>query len=184
MGLDIYHKKVCSEKEAESTYTLANTEDGSPHPLSKFAEWAYAKEHQYVDWNATFARKNLTPQDYHCVMQSNGEGCVEFTFQRRDEAPANVPEKVSFTHPHDKPNESDLVLYTKDDQVLGAIEVGYQRKSVFGAFYDEFEGWEFVTDKSRVERIYALTHPDYQPAFKQNFLDNWEEGRSFVIVWY
>ena len=179
MGLDIFHKKVCHD-DPEGHYDI-DDDDSGENPLKKFAALAIEKTNTYIDWAQTFARRSLNADHYTMgMMSSSGDG-TEYVFYRSTEAPPDLPERVSFS---DNPGCEDLVTFQKVDRVVPCVEAGYQRKSVRQAFYQEFAPWETITDRARVERIHALTLPDSQPAFKAQFLDNWEDDKSFVVVWY
>lgn len=182
MGLDIFHRKVVSGERHEGTMQMGADSDGTPNPIDVFSSFAIDEENTYIDWKATFARKNLDVEDYSMSMWgTDGQGGAEYRFFRKREEARSLPEKVEFFQ-----NETtqDLCTFKRTDRVIPYVEIGYQRKSVSPAFYDEFEGWEVITDRARVERIGALTDPQEQGAFNRNFLDNWEDGRSFVVVWY
>lgn len=78
------------------------------------------------------------------------------------------------------------------EQALYCEEVGYQRKGVRPAFYDEFGPAEFVVDLERVRHMLRLLDPESQRDpddpysggwdFKGSFVDNWDESTSFVLV--
>lgn len=183
MGLDIYHHKICTTGNHDRTMTLTAEDDGTPHPLQKYAEHAIDEPNTYIDWVKTFEKHGYPYEAFSLGMMSgypDPPGSV-YTFYRRPGASADLPEKLELVE-HEQ--RHDLVTFERVDKALPYIEAGYQRKSVLGEFYDEFAAWEIITDRARVERIHALTVPEVQEHFKQEFLDNWEEGRSFVIVWY
>lgn len=180
MGLDITHYHV---EDAGST-------DGSEHlieedgPLTKFLAQAVAKTNRYIDWAASFAARGLSCEHFMMASQVWDSTGTCAKFMRTPEAPVDVPERVQFRWGRTEDDFGDLVLVDRLDQVLQASEIGYQRKGVESEFFREFESWEVITDLARVERILELCLADRRKTFRRDFLDNWDDERSFVIVWY
>jgi len=198
MGLDIHHYRTEDPKQAstgsarETGLEDPNREDADDGrefnledpALSKFAGFAQKKTNQYIDWPATFAKVNQPFEHYSLSSWGSAEVGAEYVFYRRSGAPAELPEKLTFCYGRTEGDQGDLVVVDREDLVIFCKEVGYQRKSVEGTFFAEFDGWEIITDRQRVERICALTYPEYRADFRQVFLDNWDDERSFVVVWY
>jgi hypothetical protein len=182
MGLDIHHYRTEDPNQADvDSAREFNLEDPA---LAKFARFASKKTNQYIDWPATFAKVSQPFEHYSQGSWSSTPAGAEYGFYRRSAAPADLPEKITFRYGGTEDDQGDLVVVDREDTVIFCEEVGYQRKSVDGAFYGEFNGWEIITDRQRVERICTLTYPDCQADFRQAFLDNWDDERSFVVVWY
>jgi hypothetical protein len=179
MGLDLYHRKV-TPVGYDGTMTVAQDE-AEPDPLVCFLGSALDEENTYIDWEKTFTLKGYPADAYRMYLQSADGSGVSYHFSRNDDADPALPEKLAFV---ENKNQHDLCLFKQIDKAIPYVEVGYQRKSVSGQFYEEFNGWEVITDKARVERIYQLTEDFAQANFKKTFLDNWEDGVSFVVIWY
>ena len=41
---------------------------------------------------------------------------------------------------------------------------------------------DVVAERRYAERIFELTVPEARDDFRSNFLDNWDDGRSLVVV--
>jgi hypothetical protein len=61
---------------------------------------------------------------------------------------------------------------------------GYQRNGVNEDFYHSFRPDDVTCMEHRVEAIYQATVPELREEFKRTFMDNWIDGRSFVLISY
>jgi hypothetical protein len=73
-------------------------------------------------------------------------------------------------------------IQDKLEDVVYVEQVGYQRQQVVDQFFNEFQPDGLFADRLYAERIFDLTIPESQPAFRSNFLDNWDESRSLLMV--
>lgn len=69
--------------------------------------------------------------------------------------------------------EVDVVYFRK---------VGYQRKGVSAEFYRIFPPDVITADFSTVAMIRDLTDPELVESFSRNFMDNWDDRRSILMV--
>ena len=68
------------------------------------------------------------------------------------------------------------------DDVVYVAPAGYQRKNVVDDFFRVFPpDWAFA-ERRYAERIFELTVPEAQQDFRRNFLDNWDERHSLVVI--
>jgi hypothetical protein len=72
----------------------------------------------------------------------------------------------------------------KTETVIFYDVVGYQRNGVSEEFYCHFRPDDVTCLEHRVEGIYQNANPEARENFKRTFMDNWIEGRSFIVVSY
>ena len=63
-----------------------------------------------------------------------------------------------------------------------AQRTGYQRNCMVPAFYEQFPPDFVSSDIALLRSMADLVEPAAQGDFHRNFLDCWEDGRSFLIV--
>jgi hypothetical protein len=72
----------------------------------------------------------------------------------------------------------------KRETVVFYEPVGYQRNGVSDAFYHEFLPDDVTCSQQRVKMIHDSILPEGRDDFRQQFLDNWDRDRSFVLISY
>lgn len=202
VGLDIYHFHVTEEINDNHIRV-----DLSQPQLQKIAPFVRKKINQYVDFARLFADRGFSPQDYRLAFRNRQMGTSGFVSDDYYFCAANEPDPMNpmarglyFTDrksflfkpkPHLPPNAQKMVTTFKVrqypmedrlDDVVYAVSAGYQRKSVVDGFFNVFPpDWAFA-ERRYAEQILELTVPEAQQEFRSNFLDNWDERRSLVVI--
>jgi hypothetical protein len=202
MGLDIYHFHV--EDEPNDNPVVV---DISQPQLLKIATFTRKETNQYIDFDRLFADHGFSLQDYRLVfgqrqMAQAGKFTDDYYFCAANESDPMNPKSrgLYFTNrrsflfapkPNLSPNARKMVRTLKVgkypaesrlDDVVYAVSIGYQRNNVVDAFFNEFQpDWAFA-ERNYAERIFELTVPEAQQEFRSNFLDNWDDGRSLVVI--
>jgi hypothetical protein len=203
MGLDIYHFHVKDEVTDDPIIV-----DVSQPQLRKIIHFSRKKTNQYFDHARLLTDHAFSPQDYRMVFQQRRLGATgkfetdDFYFCAADDPDPMNPTRTGlyFTSrrsflftpkPHLPPNARKKVKTFKvrqypmedrlDDVVYG-VSVGYQRKEVVDDFFNEFPpDWAFA-ERRYAERIFELTVPEARQNFRSNFLDNWDDDHSLVVI--
>lgn len=182
MGLDIYHIHAQDPTAAASaTVREFRYEDSALKRLSAFST---KKTNKYLDWPATFAKVNQPFEHYAHGTWGSSKDDMYHGFYRKDGAPTHLPERLEFRYGRTENDFGDLIIADREDTVIFGAEAGYQGKRVYREFFNHFQAWEYITDRERVERILQMTLPEHRQHFRQAFLDNWDDKRSFVVVSY
>lgn len=202
MGLDIYHFHVCDEVNDNPVKV-----DISQPQLQKIAPFSRKKTNQYTDLRRLLSDHGFSSQDYRLVFRQRGMGgsgflTDDYYFCAANEQDPMNPKSpgVYFTDrrsflftpkPHLPPSARKLVKTIKVkqypmedrlDDVVYAVSAGYQRKNVVDDFFNVFPpDWAFA-ERTYAERILELTVPEARQEFRSNFLDNWNDGRSLVVI--
>ena len=159
---------------------------------------------ELIDWDATFKKRGLNCEDYEEFRSAEG-WWYEFIKKSPTSAEkANIEIKLSdiLDDKEPDPNDTNLIRFN-NDELVGKIEdvevwaygreVGYQRKGANAQFYNDGK-WDDNTIVSTKEMLLEdwkkyFSDPDdtYYGAdsakeFKENIIDNFEEGKTFV--WY
>lgn len=160
---------------------------------------------ELIDWDASFKKRGLNFEDYEESCSAIGRW-YEFrkkASERSEEEEATI--SLSQILDEDKgpdPNDTTRIRLS-NDELVGKIEdvevwaygreVGYQRKGANAQFYNDGK-WDDNTIVSTKEMLLEdwkkyFSDPDdsYYGAnsakeFKENIIDNFEEGKTFV--WY
>jgi hypothetical protein len=201
MGLDIYHFLV----REDVTGTPVVIDVRQPQ-IQKIVAFSHKKKSQYFDFERLLVDHNFSPQDYRLAghqRETRGIGkfsenyyfCaasdpdpmnptkmgIYFTNKRsffgvKPSLPPNVVKKLKTVKLKQYPTRDQV------DDVVYTQQVGYQRNGVINDFFHEFKpDWMFA-ERSYARRIYELTVPEAQQAFRSNFLDNWDEQHSLVLI--
>jgi hypothetical protein len=98
------------------------------------------------------------------------------SMQRSRLSPPNAKKAQHFFGPFATVMRSETVIFYDI--------VGYQQHGVSEEFYERFRPDDVTCLAPQVESIYQLTDPELRAGFKRDFMDNWIDGRSFVIISY
>jgi hypothetical protein len=203
MGLDIYHLRANAAGKG-SPFVLDDAY-GKERLREKF-DWCLREvDFPIIDWSKTLAALGFDKSQYdlRIAMPADGQTrtgqrATTAGFRRRPRANIELPELLFVTN-SDAPAAvkkrihrgwGDNAVVLTAEYVRGimratsvyAEEIGYQRKAVAAAFYDEFRPSEWILDIARVRRIHELTDEDSRDEFESGFLDTWDERTSFVLV--
>ena len=159
---------------------------------------------ELIDWDATFKKRGLNCEDYEEFRSAEGWW---YEFIKKSPTPAekeNIEIKLSdiLDDKEPDPNDTDLIRFN-NDELVGKIEdvevwaygreVGWQRKGANAQFYNDGK-WDDNTIVSTKEMLLEdwkkyFSDPDdsyygkdAESHFKENIIDNFEEGKTFV--WY
>ena len=160
---------------------------------------------ELCDWEATFRQRGLNSDDYE---QSCAAVGLWYEFRKKATSrTAQEDTAVSLAHIVDDeepdPNDTTRVRFN-NDELVGKIEdvevwaygreVGYQRKGANAQFYNDGK-WDDNTIVSTMEMLledwkkyFSDPEDDYYGVdsakeFKENIIDNFEEGKTFVAYW-
>ena len=160
---------------------------------------------ELCDWEATFRQRGLNSDDYE---QSCAAVGLWSEFRKKATSrTAQEDTAVSLAHIVDDeepdPNDTTRVRFN-NDELVGKIEdvevwaygreVGYQRKGANAQFYNDGK-WDDNTIVSTMEMLledwkkyFSDPEDDYYGVdsakeFKENIIDNFEEGKTFVAYW-
>ena len=203
MGLDLYHFHV-KDDVTERPIVV----DVSQPQLQKITPFVRKKTNQYIDFARLLSDRGFLSQDYRLAFgqQQMAVGARQFTqdfyFCAASEADPMNPtgpglyftDRRSFLFapkPHLPPGARKMVRVFKIgqypmedrlDDVVYVAPAGYQRKNVVDDFFRVFPpDWAFA-ERRYAERIFELTVPEAQQDFRRNFLDNWDERHSLVVI--
>lgn len=160
---------------------------------------------ELVDWDATFKKRGLNFEDYEESCSAIG---LWYEFIKKSLTPAeqeNIEIKLSdiLDDKEPDPNDTTIVRFN-NDELVGKIEdvevwvhgseVGYQRKGANAQFYKDGK-WDDNTIVSTKEMLLEdwkkyFSDPedeyygvDSAKNFKENIIDNFIEGETFVAYW-
>ncbi len=200
MGLDIHHLQATLSREGRH-FCRVEAFLTQMQPLERYFQQA---ENEHVDWEKMFATRGLVYENYRLKSRGTDGTYTAYAFADAGIGGAADPVKVIFSN---EPRLSFLPKFmlrskfepagtsastlrffgpfptvTKSDAVVFFDRAGHQQNGVAEEFYREFRPDDLTCSRERVERIYELTLPEFRDEFKRTFLDNWEEGRSFVLI--
>lgn len=194
MGLDLYHLQATDDQSA--SHVVVDPEASEFHMLKDFFR---EKDNEYIDWKAMFGSKGLVFEDY--AVTNTTLSTSDSLFQR-----GKLLQTTSFTH---RLNVHDMVVFTtasapllrwprgrsavktvhgpftyrtQRDNVVHVVQIGYQRNDVTDAFYEEFPPDLTSGDAGQVRRLAELVTAEARPEFMRQFIDNWQDGRSVLVV--
>jgi hypothetical protein len=182
MGLDILVYRVIPQKEnSDETFLLAESPE-----LEVFSHLAFEKEDDYYDIEGELKKLGHNPEDLQWRGSEYGEE-VKFSFVTSDG------------------KEFDLIdppTIKKTERFLQVEEVGYQRKGANKKFYAEGmwdspcvlkmetlkDHWEKYFSHQTPESEggwgsgveYTLDDEEMKSRFKENIIDKFVEGETFV----
>ena len=200
MGLDILH--VYAKKDTQDNFCRVDNFLNEMKPLQ-----GYFQEHDnpHIDWEKMFADRGLVDKKYRIVSRASDGKHTSFFFIDADAVGLDHPVKAVFSNEWQFPllpkfmQRSNFRLPTarkaphffgpfamtmKTETVIFYDVAGYQRNGVSEEFYYHFRPDDVTCLQHRVEGIYQSTIPEMRENFKRTFMDNWIEGRSFVLISY
>lgn len=200
MGLDLLH--VHAKQETDKNFYTADNFLRELKPLQ-----SYFRKHAnpHFDWAKMFAERGLVYENYRIISRATDGKHTCFFFVDADAVGFDHPIRCAFSDerqfqllpkfmqrskfrfpgsrqaPH---FFGPLATVMKTETVIFYDVVGYQRNGVSEEFYHYFRPDDVTCLEHRVEGIYQTTVPELREDFKRTFMDNWIDGRSFVIVSY
>ena len=200
MGLDILH--VYAKHEADEKFCRVDDFLNELTPLQ-----GYFQEHEnpHIDWEKMFAERGLVYQNYRVMGRSTDGKYTCFIFVDADAVGFDHPIRAVFSDEWQFPlfpkfmrrSKFRLPASRKAQHFFGPFAtamktetvifydvVAYQRNGVSEDFYYHFRPDDVTCLEHRVEGIYQSTNLEARENFKRTFMDNWIEGRSFVIISY
>jgi hypothetical protein len=200
MGLDIFHAHA--KRDVDSKFYRVEDELAEFKPLQSYIQ---IHQNPHLDWERMFADRGLGAERYRILSRATDGKHNCFAFADANAVGFDAPIKAVFSDEWQFPwlpkfmQRSSLSMpgakkaphffgpfatIMKSEKVIFYDIVGYQRNGVSGEFYNCFRPDDVTCLEHRIEGIYQMTDPQLRDQFKRTFMDNWIEGRSFVIVSY
>lgn len=198
MGLDIYH--AVAKQEAAGRFFRV---DGISRmkPLQTYFQ---PHSNPHFDWPKMFADRGLIYQNLRIGVRATdgkntcfvfvdgaaegmGEARAIFSDEWRPPLVPRflLPSKFRFPRAGKAPHFfGPFATVMKTETVVFYDLAGYQRNSVSDEFYQRFLPDDVTCDRNRAVELHRMTAIEAQDEFKRNFLDNWVDDRSFIIVSY
>jgi hypothetical protein len=175
--------------------------------MQRLAPYFQQHENEHLDWERMFSSHGLDFKRHRLLAQSRSGKHSCYLFTDAESTGVNGPVRAMFSNerraiipflqrsrfrfPLDKSAHKNALrvfgpfaTVMKKETVIFFETAGYQRNSVSQAFYHEFAPDDATCSISRVKTIYEATLPEAREHFKRDFLDCWEDGRSFVMISY
>ena len=181
MGLDLSHFKVIKEDEKPTFRPQEfNVVDFPEEFRTKFKDYLFYREVEYVDWESTFQKlMQLSFDEFHDrydQFMETSEGVYHFC-TKDHENPWDDPQKFAI---HISQCET---MEQNDPHVMATCE-GYQRGCMKEILYKTFDGNQVVIDEEVVKSMSKMCDgPECVENFIEQFILNWTD-RSFVHVDY
>jgi hypothetical protein len=200
LGLDIYHAHAKSEVDGKF-FTVDQHLD-EMKPLKPYFQ---QQENPHLDWERMFAARGLVHGNYRVMSMGTDGGARSFAFVDADAVGFDHPVRAVFSDEWQFPllpkflqrsrfrfpgsNRAPhffgpFATVMKLETVIFYDVAGYQRNGVNEDFYHSFRPDDVTCMEHRVEAIYQATVPELREEFKRTFMDNWIDGRSFVLISY
>jgi hypothetical protein len=201
MGLDIYHAQA--KPEVDKRFCRVDMFLNELKPLQSFFQ---IHPNPHIDWEKMFADHGLVYRNYRVLSRSTDGRHNCFAFVDVGAVGFNHPVRVIFSDEWQLPflprfmrrsrlsrfpgswkvpkHFGSFATIMKSETVIFYDLVGYHRNGVSNDFYHSFRPDDATCLKDRVERIHQMTVPEAREGFKRSFIDNWIDGRSFVIISY
>lgn len=199
MGLDLYHFRALDVVSEQSV----SIEPASPEIVAR-CQFFKKKINQYIDFERLFSENNLSFHDYsmtnRIVTMKLGPLIEEYYFCRNENfdryntdlyftnkrslLPLR-PRPDPYFNQHKRCRSFRVKAYPyrdQEDTVIYLQEVGYQRKDVLDTFFNEFPPDMTTADLEKVKRIHELTIPDAKDSYRRNFIDNWNDEESILVI--
>jgi hypothetical protein len=200
MGLDIYHAQA--KREVGEKFLRVDT---VLDELKSLRPYFQIHQNPHIDWEKMFADRGLVYGSYR-VMSRGADGIHNcFVFVDANAVGFDHPIRAVFSDEWQLPFLPKFMQRSKF-RVPGSRKaphffgrfakimksetavfydlVGYQRNGVSDDFYRCFRPDDVTCLEHRVEGVYQMTAPELRKDFKRTFMDNWIDGRSFVIISY
>jgi hypothetical protein len=188
------------------------TDDGRKRALSlvqhlwlEYRDTANPKSVVRSDWERMFAARGLVHGNYRVMSMGTDGRARSFAFVDADAVGFDHPVRAVFSEEWQFPllpkflqrsrfrfpgsNRAPhffgpFATVMKLETVIFYDVAGYQRNGVNEDFYHSFRPDDVTCMEHRVEAIYQATVPELREEFKRTFMDNWIDGRSFVLISY
>src|ERR1700722_4144283 len=203
MGLDIYHFRASHQPDPLRFFRV----EGFVREMQPLAPYFQQHENEHLDWERMFSSHRLdfkrhrlltrtTDGKYTCYVFTDAEsaglnGPIRAIFSNERRAIFPFLQRSRFRLPLQKTAYKNALwvfgpfeTIMKKETVIFFENVGYQRNSVSKTFYQAFAPDDATCSMERVKKIYKATLPEAREHFKRNFIDAWEDGRSFVLISY
>lgn len=203
MGLDIYHFRA-SDRPDPTQFFRVEPYMSEMQPLASYFQ---QHENEHLDWEGMFSSQGLDFKRHRLMVQTRAGKYACYVFTDAEGAGINGPVRAIFSNerraffPFLQRSRFRLPLQTsayknalrvfgpfatvmKKETVVFFENAGYQRNSVSQTFYQVFAPDDATCSMERVNAIYEATLPEAREHFKRNFIDSWEDGRSFVVISY
>jgi hypothetical protein len=201
MGLDIHHL-YATTKEDPSRFCRVEQFLGEMQPRRRFFR---QHKNRHVDWEYMFAKRGLVYSHYRLLSRASKGKYMMFAFVDADSPGVVGPVRVIFSNELRMPfgflqrsrfpdpdteggSEAALRVFgqfgtlMKAETVVFYQPVGHQKDGVSEAFFQEFKPDDLTCSRQRVDLIYDRVLPEAREDFKRDFLDKWDETRSFVLI--
>jgi hypothetical protein len=200
MGLDIYHAQA--KREVDEKFFRVDT---VLDELKSLRPYFQSHQNPHIDWEKMFADRGLDYGGYRVMSRATDGKYNCFVFVDADAVGFGHPIRAVFSDEWQLPFLPKFMQRSKfrvpgsrkaphffgpftnvmkSETVVFYDLVGYQRKGVSDDFYSCFRPDDVICLEHRVEGIYQMTDPELRKDFKRAFMDNWIDGRSFVIISY
>ena len=198
MGLDVFH------------LTANDRGEGYWQPLDRFPDLQqslapYVRDNIVldVDFAKLLGQRGYDLNDYHFFQGGIGRNSLggyfsRLTFNRRGTPDTITSRSLVFEEKPKILNIVSTVLHALSNRPrtyygtfpsmelkqtgVYAQRTGYQRNCMVPAFYEQFPPDFVSSDIALLRSMADLVEPAAQGDFHRNFLDCWEDGRSFLIV--
>lgn len=200
MGLDIYHAHA--KRDVDKKFFRVDT---VLNELKSLETYFQIHENPHIDWEKMFADHGLVYRSYRVMARTTGGKHNCFVFVDADAVGLNHPIRAVFSDEWQFPLLPKFMQRSrfrlpaarkaphffgpfakimKSETVIFYDLVGYQRNGVSREFYHYFRPDDVTCLEDRIKAIYQTTAPEIRENFKRTFMDNWIDGRSFVIISY
>jgi len=200
MGLDIYHAQA--KRDVDGNFFGVDT---VLNELKSLEPYVQVHQNPHIDWEKMFADRGLIYGDYR-IMSRATDGIYNcFVFVDASAVGFDHPIRAVFSDEWQLPLLPKFMQRSKfrvpgsrkapyffgpfakimkSENVIFYDIVGYQRNGVSDEFYRCFRPDDVTCLEHRVEGICQMTAVELRNDFKRTFMDNWIDGRSFVIISY
>ncbi len=200
MGLDIYHAQA--KREVDKRFLRVGEAADELQPLRSYFQ---THHNPHIDWEKMFADRGLVYRDHRVMTRATDGRHNCFVFVDANAVGFNHPVRAVFSDERQFPlipkfmqrSRFSAPGWRKAPHFFGPLETimksetvifydlaGYQRNGVSDEFYHCFRPDDVTCLEHRVDGIYQMTAPEARQDFKRTFMDNWIDGRSFVIISY
>jgi len=201
MGLDIHHLYATTKEDPRRFCRVDQFRD-EMQPRQRFFR---QHKNRHVDWEYMFAKRGLAYSDYRLLSRASKGKYMSFAFVDADSPGVAGPVRVIFSNELRMPfgllqrsrftdpfteggSEGALRVFgpfgsvMKSETVVFYQPIGHQKDGVTEAFFQEFKPDDLTCSRERVERIRDMVLPEAREDFERDFLDKWDDTRSFVLI--
>ena len=201
MGLDIHHLYATHRQDPQKFCRVEQFRSQMRPREHYFQEY----ENEHLDWEKMFASHCLDHAHYRIMSRSSDGRYTIYVFVDADSAGLRGPVRAVFSNepratfrfmqrsrfrlPFPRSATKDALrvfgpfaTVMKRETVVFFEPAGYQRGGASDAFFREFLPDDLTSSRERVERIHDTMVPEARDGFREQFLDNWDGDRSFVLI--